>query len=229
MKITRRLYRIIFLIPLLCVGHLCWGADQPNDPLKKTKHMLLSDEFSVNTIATQTTDANRAEVVTELKQVLSEGLNNSKAEHNNLLLRNAVRAYAEVTREDSATVSATLQPLLSYPDPDIQALAARFIAKSGDPSALGRLKPKLLKAESNLPDISSFTAQTEQPNERLIQRYFQMLFALDKIKTPGAAQLRDESLARFKAKYQGTDSGQKLIDAYMGEYTKESQRPDKAP
>jgi hypothetical protein len=134
-----------------------------------------------------------------------------------------------VTKEDSATVSAALGPLLNYPDSAIQALAARCIAKSGDPSALGLLKPKLLKAESSLPDISSFTEQTEQPNERLIQNYFQMLFALDKIKTPEANQLRDESLARFKTKYQGTNSGQKLIDAYMGEYAKESQRPDDGP
>ncbi len=163
---------------------------------------------------------NRSEVVAQLKQIIAEGLNNIESGHNKLMLRNAVIGYPEVAKEDSSTVSATLQPLLDYPDPEIQSLAATVIAKSAASSSFGLLKSKLLKAESALPDISSFTAQTEQSNERLIRIYFQMLFAVDKIKTPEAAQLRDESLARFKAKYQGTDSGQKLIDAYMGGLTK---------
>ena len=161
MKTTNYFYSVIFLCSILCASLVCRGDDHSNEFLKKLKSTLASYSFAVGTIANHTNDANRAEVLAELKEILSQGLD-PKAKYSYTLLGNALEVYVTVTKEDSATICATLQPFLNYPDPDIQSRAARFIAKSGDPSALGLLKPKLEEAESNLPDINSFTQQTEK-------------------------------------------------------------------
>ncbi|HEY0257326.1 MAG TPA: hypothetical protein VGC39_07780, partial [Candidatus Methylacidiphilales bacterium] len=83
--------------------------------------------------------------------------------------------------------------------------------QNGDISAVGSLQSKLQQAEANLPDQNAFTAQTEKQYQSAFQDYFQTLLALGKLKTPEAVQLRNESLARFKAKYQGTEFGREII------------------
>ena len=229
MKTSTLISRIVFLVPLLCVLPLCRGDEpSPNDPLRKMKNALVDDE-APSGIVKKTTDANRSDVVAKLKQILSESLANPTAPQSARYAAGAIMAYVAVTKEDSATVSATLQPFVNYPNPDVQRLALRVIAQSGDASAVGTLQSKLHEAESNLPDANAFTAQTEKQYQPVIRAYFQVLMTLSKINTSQAAQLRDQSLARFKAKYQGTDFGQKLVDAYGEASTRESQRPDKGP